>query len=139
MKRRHAPALATLLAATLIGGCAAHPPTKARSSQPFDLPTVPRTHAVPAEPLATKPHPPTRHARLAAASLRSYGSCAQLVRAMRAEGLKEVTPYGLAGNLSYPVAVDSAPMMVGAGRAPAPAAAPATAAGSAFSGTNNQE
>jgi uncharacterized secreted protein with C-terminal beta-propeller domain len=139
MKHGHAPALATLLAAILIGGCAAHPPTKASSSQPFDLPTVPRTRAVPAEPLAAKPHRPAQHVRPAAASLRSYGSCGQLVRAMRAEGLKEVTPYGLAGNLNHPMMVDSVPVMAGAERAPAPAAAPVGAAGSAFSGTNNQE
>ncbi|MFN2537503.1 MAG: hypothetical protein ABR549_05040, partial [Mycobacteriales bacterium] len=67
-------------------GRAATPALPAPSTQ---QPTTSAT-ASPTKPPVAKPH-----ARPVAAALRPFGDCTALVKALRAEALDEVTPYGL--------------------------------------------
>ncbi|MFN2539697.1 MAG: beta-propeller domain-containing protein, partial [Mycobacteriales bacterium] len=92
------------------------------------------------------------HARPVAAALRPFGDCTALVKALRAEALDEVTPYGLpqpgfGGNFGVPVAVPAAGTaggMSGSGTTGGSAGGAMSAAAPgrdalAFSETNNQE
>ncbi|MCU1603399.1 MAG: Beta propeller domain, partial [Frankiales bacterium] len=126
------------------------------------------THSLPApsgttrpsspSPRATKPAEPAArlapHAKDIATALRPYADCRAMLSGLRAEALKEVTPYGLnqpyyggygTGGDVMPVAAGVAGGTTGGGTGAmaAPAAAPASASGGAsaggFSTTNNQE
>jgi hypothetical protein len=80
----------------------------------------------------TAPGPVRPEVKLTGAELVSYTSCAQMLRQVKAEALKEVGPYGLptpAGSFpgSYAIADAAGPRMLALPRELAPAAAPAGA------------
>ena len=143
----------TRTSAVLVGlACLATACTSARTATPV-LP-VP-TSAAPSPVIKATTPPPTHkpQARVVAAALKPFSDCRSLVRTLREEALREVTPYGLQQQLiGFAGDVMPVPMPVMAGAASgtggttggsgsaamAPAAAPVAAPGS-YSTTNNQE
>jgi uncharacterized secreted protein with C-terminal beta-propeller domain len=120
------------LAAALLAGCAQAPAVKhARSGH---LPVGVVTPDPKPSPAVTKPLAPKPRARLTAASLRPYASCAALLRSIRREGLKEMTPYGLDGVFVGSVTGGSSAALARTDGGP-----PVPASPGSFSGTNNQE
>jgi len=98
-----------------------HLPTKAPAATPPQPQQKPKS----------KPVAPPARPRVATASLVAFSSCEQLVRELRKEGLAEVGPYGLMGQMPVAMAM-GAP--VGSAASPRAEAAP-----TAYSRTNNQE
>jgi hypothetical protein len=138
--------------AALVGlACLATACSSGRTATPV-LPTPTAASPSPVSPATTTPSPKAKpQARVVAAALKPFSDCRSLVRTLREEALREVTPYGLQQQVVFDgVASGPVPMMAGAASgsgttgggagtaAMAPAAAPAAAPGS-YSTTNNQE
>ena len=141
------PSSALLVTALLSAAACQSSGREATPSLPVPTSTPVVTHSLAPTHRPATPKKPVVHARPVAAALVPYRDCTQLVEGLRAEALKEVTPYGLQQAYGYgrtdavPVA---APMAAGAGTTTGGTTGGAsvsagTAAAPGFSQTNNQE